>query len=156
MKAGKIRPLAVCVFYHAGKILVQEGYDRVDQQLFYRPLGGRIEFGELGAQTVVRELREEIDAEACNIRYLGTLENIFTYNGEKGHEIVLVYDGSFRNPAIYQKHELVGSQQDENGFFVRALWKPLSEMRDENDPDPEQHLSPVYPTGLLELLRKTL
>lgn len=156
MKPGKIRPLAICVFHHEGKILVQEGYDRVDKVLFYRPLGGRIEFGELGAETVVREIREEINAEAINIRFLGALENIFMFNGEKGHEIFLVYDGRFKNIAIYENPELVGAEYDENNYPIRATWKLLSEMRDEKDPTAPLHLPPVYPTGLLELLRNTL
>ena len=60
MKAGKIRPLAICVFLHQGRILVSVGYDSVKKQTFYRPLGGKIEFGEPSAETVRRELMEEI------------------------------------------------------------------------------------------------
>ena len=42
----KIRPLALCIFLHQNKILVAEGYDPKKNQIFYRPLGGGIEFGE--------------------------------------------------------------------------------------------------------------
>ncbi len=46
MKKNKIRPIALCVFLNNNRILVNEGYDPVKQQTFYRSLGGGIEFGE--------------------------------------------------------------------------------------------------------------
>ncbi|MBI5666966.1 MAG: NUDIX hydrolase [Chloroflexi bacterium] len=144
MKPGKIRPLAICVFSREGRILAAEGYDAVKQEVFYRPLGGRIEFGETGAQTVARELDEEIHAAVANLRYLGTLENIFTYNGQPGHEIVLVYDGDLVDPALYQREAIEGREDDDRLLFV-ARWKALDEFRGEGAP-------PLYPHGLLALL----
>ena len=55
---------------------------RIKDETFYRPIGGRIEFGERGAETVAREIREEINAEVANLVYLGALENIFTYESK--------------------------------------------------------------------------
>jgi len=40
MKPNMIRPVAICVFQHEGRILVFEGYGPKKQQSFYRPLGG--------------------------------------------------------------------------------------------------------------------
>src|SRR6476619_6756649 len=104
MKAHAIRPIALCIIFHRDDpnlIFVAEGIDPAKGQTFYRPLGGSIEFGERSAATVTRELREELDAELTNLSYLGTLENIFTYNGEAGHEIVLVYTADFARPDLY-------------------------------------------------------
>ncbi|MFN8372290.1 MAG: NUDIX domain-containing protein [Anaerolineae bacterium] len=140
----KIRPLAICVFRDGERIFAAEGYDEVKQQFFYRPLGGRIEFGERSAQTIVRELREEIDAEVSDLRYLGTLENIFTFNGEMGHEIVLIYDGKFVDNTIYEREGMEGHEDDDELGAFRAVWRPLSFFR-------EGH-APLYPDGLLELL----
>ena len=75
----RIRPLALGIFRHDGRLLVFEGHDPVKDETFYRPLGGGIEFGETGAQAMAREMREEIGAEVTNVRYLGLCENIFTY-----------------------------------------------------------------------------
>ena len=66
------------------------------------PLAVRIEFGERGHETVIREVQEELDAEVTNVRYLGLLENIFAYQGAAGHEIVLIYDGRFTDPKYNQ------------------------------------------------------
>ena len=112
MKAGKIRPLAICVFSHQGRILVSEGYDSVKKQTFYRPLGGKIEFGEPSAETVRRELLEEIGYEVGDLHYLATLENIFTYNGQKGHEIILIYDGDFKDKGFTGLAEIEGHEEE--------------------------------------------
>lgn len=145
MKAGKVRPLAICVFSHQGRILVNEGYDPVKKQTFYRPLGGKIEFGEPGAETVRRELLEEIGYEVADLHYLATLENIFTYNGQKGHEIVLIYDGDFKDEGIYQLAEIEG--HEENHEPVHAVWKPLSDFLADSG-----EMTPLYPSGLLQIL----
>lgn len=143
MKPNKIRPLAICVFQHNGRILVAEGYDSVKKQTFYRPLGGKIEFGERGIDTVIRELHEEIKAEVTDLRYLGTLENIFTYEGQSGHEIVLVYDGRFVDESIYTRASVEGAEDDE--LLFTAYWKSLNYFRGKK-------ALPLYPDGLLDLL----
>lgn len=50
----RIRPIAICLLRHEGKILVFEGWDRAERRAFYRPLGGGIEFGETGQHAVQR------------------------------------------------------------------------------------------------------
>ncbi len=144
MRAKRIRPIAICVCRDGGRILVAEGRDSKKSQTFYRPLGGTIEFGETGAEAVRREFQEEIGARLSGLRYLGTLENIFTYEGAAGHEIVLVYDGTLADPAFYRKEEIQG---DEFGLKFKAVWKRLDEFGPGKPP--------VYPDGLLDLLAKT-
>jgi len=90
--SGRIRALAICIFRQDDAILVIEAFDSVKREVFYRPLGGGIEFGEASAAAVARELREEVGAEVCELRYLGTLENLFMYGGAHGHEIVQVHE----------------------------------------------------------------
>ena len=84
MKPNFIRPIAICVFRHNGRILAAEGYDPLNQQKFYRPLGGAIEFGEHSAVTIGRELAEELGAAVVDLRFLGAIENVFTYDGQVG------------------------------------------------------------------------
>jgi 8-oxo-dGTP pyrophosphatase MutT (NUDIX family) len=142
MREAQIRPIAICICRDGERILVAEGRDHKRNRVFYRPLGGTIEFGEPGAQAVRREFREELDAELTDIRYLGTLENIFTYEGRHGHEIVLVYDGRLSEDRLYAQESLQG---DEFGQKFKAVWKRLDEF--------ERGGPPVYPEGLLELIR---
>lgn len=142
-----IRPLVICVFSHNGRILAVEGYDPVKHQIFYRPLGGGIEFGELSREALVREIREELDTAVTNLRYLATLENIFTFNGRPGHEIIQVYDGQFEDKTLYRRPVLKG--REDNGQPFTAFWKSLSDFEGKNAP-------PLYPDGLLEMLRQQL
>lgn len=144
MKPGKVRPLAICVFRYNNHILVAEGYDSVKQERFYRPIGGKIEFGERGSDAVVREVAEEIGKAISGVTYLGMLENIFTYEGQPGHEIVLVYDGQFVDKTAYDCEELDGVEDHE--VLFTAYWKPLRYF--------EQGDALLYPDGLLELLKE--
>ncbi len=56
-KKKKIRPLALCIFRRGDKIFVSDGYDALKDQAFYRAIGGGIDFGEAGHETVRREVR---------------------------------------------------------------------------------------------------
>jgi 8-oxo-dGTP pyrophosphatase MutT (NUDIX family) len=137
-----VRPIAVCVVRRDDAILVFEGYDSVKDETFYRPLGGSIEFGESAVEALVRELREEIGAELIDLRYIGLLENIFTYKGYPGHEIVLVYEGRFASQALYEMQETTGVE--DFGATFKVMWKRIRDF------GPGK--APLYPEGLSELL----
>ena len=141
---NNIRPIAVCVFRKDNRILVFEGYDPSERKTFYRPLGGGIEFGESSEETIQRELKEEINAEVKELHYLGTLENIYTFDGTPGHEIVQVYDGALKESGLYEQAVIVGHEADVDESF-KAMWKSLNEFG--------AGKSILYPDGLLELLK---
>jgi 8-oxo-dGTP pyrophosphatase MutT (NUDIX family) len=143
MREEKIRPIAICVCRDGDRILVAEGHDRKKGETFYRPLGGTIEFSERGEEAVRREFKEEISADLTEVRYLGLLENIFTYEGRTGHEIVLVYNARLTDERIYEKDSFPGNEMGEP---FKVVWKRLDEF------GPGK--APVYPEGLLELLGK--
>jgi len=143
MPPRTIRPIAICVFRDNRRILVAEAFDSKKNQVFYRPLGGTIEFGEHSRDTIRREMREEINAEVTDLHYLGTLENIFTYEGQPGHEIVQVYDGRLVDPSLYARETFEGYEMDIAEPF-KVIWKQLVEFGPGRPP--------VYPDGLLELL----
>jgi len=140
-----IRPLAICIFSHNNKILVAEGHDPAKGETFYRPLGGGIEFGEHSTETIHRELMEEIGAEVKDLVYLGTLENIFIFNGTPGHEIVQVYDGALIESGLYEQVVISGHEAGVN-LPLKVVWKSLDEF------GPSKSI--LYPDGLLELLHQ--
>ena len=82
-----------------------------------------------------------------NLRYLGTIESIFDHLGQRGHEIVMVYEGDFEDTSLYQETFMDGRDDTElraEGF--KAMWKPVAEFQSEK--------ARLVPEGLLELLTK--
>ena len=77
---NQIRPVALCVFRDNDRILVFEGFERLKSETFYHPPGRGIELGEKAKDTGRRELKEEIKAGVGELKYLGTLENIYTFS----------------------------------------------------------------------------
>jgi hypothetical protein len=77
------------------------------------------------------------------LRYAGVCENIFTYLGERGHEIVLLYEADFADPVVYEKDEMIC--QEDDGLAFKAVWKPISEFGKDKD-------GPLYPDGLMAIL----
>jgi NADH pyrophosphatase NudC (nudix superfamily) len=87
-RKSEIRPLVLGWVRSGDRLLVAEGYDAAKKLTFYRCLGGGVDFGETSEAALKREFLEEIRAEVTNIRPLGFIENLFTYNGKPGHEWV--------------------------------------------------------------------
>ena len=139
----EIRAKAVAVCRHDGRVLVERGYDRVADSRFYRAIGGHIDFGERAAQTVVREWREEYGLTLREPRLLGVVENLFTWEGRPGHEIVFCFEAHVAERDVYGRDEVAG--MDPEGKRHEAAWVPLAEL----DGGPV----PLFPNGLLDLLR---
>ena len=78
------------------------------------------------------------------MKYLGAVENIFTFNGGPGHEIVLIYDGALEDSGLYDQAVILGKEA--NGEETRAMWKNLDEFGTGK--------SILYPVGLVEVLEK--
>ncbi len=137
-----IRAQALCVFYNEGRILVYEGSDSVKNETFSRPLGGGIHFQEKGTDAAKREIFEELGEETENIVFIGVLENIFTYEGEPGHEIVLIFDGKLKNTVLYKEERLKTLEGPKSGYTV---WKKIDDFK--------KNKQILYPEGLLKMLQ---
>ncbi len=120
--AQTIRVLALGMIQDQDRLFVSEGFDRSKNQNFYRFLGGGVDFGEPSALALQREFQEELGAELKNITYLGCLENIFTFEGNKGHEIIQLYRCDFVDDRFYGIQELTFLEGERQ---KRALWVPI-------------------------------
>ena len=120
-----------------GALLISEGQNPAGE-LFHRPLGGHVEFGECAADTAAREFREEIGQDLTGIRRADVLENIFSWAGATQHEIVFVFTAAFADESAYEISEQ----------FVRDARHPtLVTWRAPGTASP-----PLYPAGLETLL----
>jgi 8-oxo-dGTP pyrophosphatase MutT (NUDIX family) len=130
---SRIRCIAIAVIARPrdGALLVFDGCDPVTNDRFHRPLGGGIEVGETAEAAVRRELIEELGAELEDVALLGWVENIFTYAGRAGHEIVAVFSARLLDASLYAREELV---MEENGERVNVRWVPRAVVRSEHNP----------------------
>ena len=110
-KFKEIRPVVLGIIKKGNKLLVGEGYDKVKDQTFYRCLGGGIEFGERSEEALKREFQEEIQTNISVRDFLGISENIFTFNGKKGHELVIFYSAEM-NDSDYKEEYHIADEED--------------------------------------------
>ena len=96
---------AMGIFQHGGKTLASRCYDSKKDQHFYRLLGGSLFEQEYAVDAIHREIMEELGSEIENVVLHGVCENIFTYEGEPGDEVVFMYTADLANKEIYQKNE---------------------------------------------------
>ena len=142
MRPDKIRPIALCVLIQNDTIFVTEFGHPDSDTFYYRPLGGGIEFGEYALDALRREMREEINAEIDNVKFIGVLENIFSTSEGNGHEICMMFSATFAEAERHHPdYQVTGIE--EGGTF-HALWKPLSMFRNGD--------APLFPDGLLTLI----
>lgn len=124
-KKPKIRVIAVAVIWHRDHLFVSQGYDSVKDDIFYRAMGGGVKFGESSEVALVREFQEEIQAELTHLKYLGCLENIFTFNGKLAHELMQIYQADFVEPRFYEQKSLRFQEKTRPKL---ALWVPVSKF----------------------------
>lgn len=109
--AKHIRPLAVAVVRNGNKVLAMKAFDHHKKRTFYRLPGGGIEFGEKAEDAVIREWQEELGVTINVTAYLGVEENIFTYEGQQGHEIVFFFAAELPHAGDYGR-ELGGETSE--------------------------------------------
>ncbi|WP_243230776.1 NUDIX hydrolase [Microbacterium sp. CIAB417] len=130
-----IRNISVGLPVKDGHVLVLCGRDRSLGQDFYRAIGGGIEFGERAEEALHREFREELDVTLDGSTLLAVSENLFTYEGEPGHEIAHIFAvASADLDALPLDAEL---EVLDEGSPVR--WVPVAELRD--------GVRPLFPSG---------
>ena len=130
----KISVKALCLIEHKGKLLLNKGYDKVKDETFFRIIGGSVNFREETEKALRREIKEELGSKIENLQPVGVVENIFTYEGKKSHEIMFIYTGDLSNKKLY-KQKLIPNLDSEN---FPAQWVPVSDILDGK--------IPLYPT----------
>jgi len=107
---GEIETIARGVCVKDGKVLLCRGKGAAST---YLP-GGHIEFGETGAEALVREMKEETGLDSTAGKFLGVVESSFLQHGVKHCEINLIYE-------LDLEDRDVAAQEDWIGFEWRAV-----------------------------------
>ena len=141
----RIRVQALALVRRGDRILVELGRDEVKDETFFRLLGGTVEFGETGAETLRREFLEELGTGLDVGRLVATIENLFTYEGEPAHEICLVYDCSLQDERLYALDEWDAHEETARGVVVHPVsWRAIDSFGPAGDT--------LYPEELRGLL----
>ena len=124
-------------------LFVVRMHDSLKGDDYYRPVGGCLEFGESTLQALHRELKEELNTGVVTTGEPMVLENIFTCDGEQGHEIVFLYPAHFSD-TTYAKHQ-VFPLVEANGEVFDAAWISIDDFVNAS--------LRLVPEGLLEWYR---
>jgi 8-oxo-dGTP pyrophosphatase MutT (NUDIX family) len=140
-----IRAAVQCVFRDGSRVLGFEIKDPHKDVTGFRSIGGGIEEGETSRQAVEREVAEELKVAIGEPRLLCVLENIFTFMGRPGHEIVFVYESTFVDASDYERESFEICEP--NFETYPAIWKEMDDFRSGR--------LELYPPALLEVLERT-
>ncbi len=120
------------------ELLATPGFDHNKQAPFFRLIGGHVEMGEAASDAVLREIKEELGIEMTITKSLGWAENIFTYNGDIGHELIALFETDFIDPNdIQDTYHFTEYNQDGTTRTYTAAWVSLAAAR--------QSSTPIYP-----------
>lgn len=125
---------------HNGCVLFQAS---MDERTFWFLPGGRAELNETAAETLRREMREELGVDVVIERLLWVIENFFRYPRHHAqHEVGLYFLITLpadcylcQQPGPFKRHE--------GKLELDFAWLPLDQL---------EHL-PVYPLVLQDVLR---
>jgi ADP-ribose pyrophosphatase YjhB (NUDIX family) len=104
------------VILNKGKILVCQ---RKKKGYFFFP-GGHLEFGEKMGDALAREIKEELGVKVKKFSLIGIIDNVFTEDNEKHHEINMVFETKL------DKYNVI-SKEDHIDFY----WKTMDEFKKE-------------------------
>ena len=108
-------------------ILTYSVQDKISDDIFFRLIGGHIEFGENSKTALVREFKEEIDQKIKIIQGLDVFENIYFYNGKKCHEFVSLFLIEFLDNKMYESECIIGHEGPSRTY--EAYWLPIKDFK---------------------------
>lgn len=134
----KLNIRAAGVMIHNGKILLHRNIN----SNHYALIGGRVEIGENSLDTVKREIKEEIGKDIEITGYVSTIENFFTMDGLKYHEIMFVYKIEFANEE--DKNIEYTMKNIEGKDYLQYEWIDLDKIDD----------CPILPVVIKDILKE--
>lgn len=145
IKRDYIRVKAMALIWRNDQLLLEDIHETNGTLIGFRPLGGSIEFGEKSWEALEREFMEEL-GEDITIKSLFTVyENMYTWNGKPGHEIVFLYETELLSKESYTQDTI--ERMDISGHELvmkTAVWRNPFDLPDG---------LPLFPLGLVDVLK---
>lgn len=124
----KVKVKARTLVLHGGRVLLELRSGETGR-LCLRPIGGNVEFGEKGAETVAREFCEETGLHLSEIQFLGCIEDVDP--GKTWHEICLLYAARIVESQAYLAASLPIREEDGRAFT--AYWLPITALQSDTE-----------------------
>ncbi|MFS8050057.1 NUDIX hydrolase [Rhizobium sp. BR 314] len=145
--------------FRAGALIRANGHiliHRAVRDPFWVLPGGRVEFHEAGAETLAREIEEEIGCAATigSLRFV--IENFFELDGRRVHEVGFYYDAELSRPLPFHEDEIVHRIKD-GGTDLEFRWaRPTRAVLEQFDlkPAPLLALIESMPAGVQHIVRR--
>ncbi|KAA1180193.1 NUDIX domain-containing protein [Rhizobium tropici] len=118
--------------------------------------GGRVEFHEAGAETLAREIEEEIGCTATvgPLRFI--IENFFELSGRRVHEVGFYYEAELSQPLPFHETDIVHRVKD-GSAELEFRWAPSTRAglnQFELVPPTLRDLIETTPTGIRHFVRR--
>ncbi len=124
------------------RILSYHVKDKISRDIFFRLIGGHIDFGESADIALRREFKEEINQDIKIIKKLDVFENIYFYNGNNCHEFVSLFLVDFLDKEMYKLNCIKGNESPYRTY--EAKWYPIKDFKGKD--------KPLYPPRILNYI----
>lgn len=132
---------ALALIWRGPELLMIRVMEKMGVVKGYRPIGGGVEFCESSAMAMQREVREELGMDCHLNKFVGVVENVFEFNGVKGHEVLALWDVTPSDLSILKLEKVPYAEAHMAHDFM--VWQ-----------NPWKSEFPIFPPALIELLNK--
>lgn len=136
----KLNIRAAVVIIHNNKVLTHRN---INSNHYSLP-GGRVEIGENSADTIKREISEEMGKKIEITGYISTIENFFEMNNQKYHEIMFIHKAEFVNEEDKILQETIKNIEGKD--FLQYDWVDLDKIDE----------YPIMPKVIKEILKEKI
>lgn len=136
----KLNVRAAGVMIHNGKILVHRNVNSDH----YALIGGRVEIGESSANTIKREIKEELWKDIEITGYISIIENFFEMKGSKYHEIMFVHKIEFINEEDKKIEYIMKNVEGKD--YLQYEWIDLDKIEE----------YPLVPKAIKDVLKESI
>lgn len=96
-----------------------------DKGYYFFP-GGHLEFGEKIGDALTREIKEELNVEIKKFSFIGIVDNFFKEDGEKHHEINLIFDVKAKKISSRSRENHISFSFLKKKDFVKTQIYPIA------------------------------